>query len=68
MGASIGASMIKQLIIMNGFGMYVWPAFMITLLVLSINILSPLREKKSVRKAIFQYTKQKKLYESQTKK
>lgn len=37
---------------MGGYGMYVWPAYGITLLVFGINFFAALAEKKQIKKMI----------------
>ena len=39
---------------MGGYGMYVWPAYGITLAVFSINLFSALQEKRRTKKIISQ--------------
>ena len=48
--------MISELFFMNGFGIYVWPAYLLCALVLAINFIQPLRDfarlKKQLRKSL----------------
>jgi len=43
---------INHLITMGGYGLYVWPAYGITLSVFFINLLMSLKEKQAIRKAL----------------
>ena len=44
-----------KLFAMGGYGIYVWPAYCITFVVLGINLFMTFREKKSVKKIIHHY-------------
>ena len=45
----------SDLINMHGFGIYVWPSYLITLAVFSLNIFNTLREKRKTQKLIRHY-------------
>lgn len=47
-----------ELFVMGGYGAYVWPAYGVTFLVLSINVFVSLRQKKQVKKIITDYLTQ----------
>lgn len=46
---------IMHLLNMNGYGIYVWPAYGITLVIFAINIIHSLREKNRIKKMIADY-------------
>ncbi len=46
---------LNHLLSMGGYGIYVWPAYVITLAVFGINIFSSLKEKRAAKKIIQQY-------------
>lgn len=43
---------------MGGYGLYVWPAYCITLLIFGLNLFLTLKEKHRVKKIIVQYLQQ----------
>lgn len=49
---------ITQFLNMDGYGIYVWPAYCITLLIFVINIALTLQEKRQIKKIISQYLAQ----------
>lgn len=46
---------LNDIISMHGYGMYVWPAYFITLFIFGINLFSTLTEKQQTKKRIKQY-------------
>jgi heme exporter protein CcmD len=44
-----------QIIVMGGYGIYVWPTYAITLSVFAMNVLMSFHEKKQIKKMINQY-------------
>ena len=46
---------LHEFISMNGYGLYVWPAYSITLIVFFINIVLAYYEKKEIKKHIRKY-------------
>lgn len=46
---------LNQLFAMGGYGIYVWPAYAITLIVFALNLLAIFREKRHAKKIIKQY-------------
>ena len=45
----------NQWLDMGGYGIYVWPAYCITLLVFGINFLKPYLERNRIKKIIIRY-------------
>lgn len=54
---------LSDLFFMHGYGLYVWPAYTITLLVFGINIFNTVNEKRQTTKRIKHYLAANKLYE-----
>lgn len=46
---------ISQIFNMGAYGVYVWPAYGITLLIFGINLFNTFKEKRQIRKLILQY-------------
>lgn len=49
---------LDQFFHMGGYGIYVWPAYGITLLVFLLNLIFALKETKSIKKNLKQYFSQ----------
>lgn len=49
---------LHELLNMGGYGLYVWPAYLITVLVFCINLYVVFYEKKQVKKMISSYEQQ----------
>jgi heme exporter protein CcmD len=49
---------LNEILSMGGYGLYVWTAYSITLLVFGINLFAALFEKKQVKKTLRQYFSQ----------
>lgn len=49
---------LSHLFLMHGYGIYVWPAYCITLCILGFNVFSALKEKHQSRKRIQRYLNQ----------
>lgn len=49
---------LNEIISMGGYGLYVWTAYSITLLVFGMNLFTAIREKKRVKKTLRHYFSQ----------
>lgn len=50
--------MLKNIISMNGYGIYVWPAYLFMMLIFAINLFTTVKEKKYIHKMIRLFLKQ----------
>ena len=46
---------VQQILAMGGYGMYVWSAYAITLVVLGVNLVASFKEQRRVKKTIKRY-------------